>query len=156
MPAVVVRKAAGRGSSRRSSALRNAWRCLAWLSAGAVGTVAWPACSSSTSNEGTGGAGGGAGGGPVSCADAGADCGGCCAAAVGPVTMQFFDTMVQKCACDSTPPTVCAAECGDYCSTQTLSVKCVGCLLGPGGNCVTNQCTAPGCKQVVDCLKTCK
>lgn len=70
--------------------------------------------------------------------------------------MQSFDVMVQKCACDAAPPTVCAVECGGYCSNKTLSVTCVGCLLGLGGNCVKNQCYSPDCQQVVACLETCK
>ncbi len=148
---MVARSSTGRGAPGVSVG-----RCFAVLMAVAVWTLSSPACSSSTTNEAGGGASGAAGAGALSCADAGTDCGACCAAGVGPVTMELFDVMMQKCACDADPPIVCDAECGDYCTNQNLSVKCVGCLLGLGGLCVSNQCYSAGCKQVVACLETCK
>ncbi|MBI3203245.1 MAG: hypothetical protein HYZ29_17025 [Myxococcales bacterium] len=101
---MVADESATRGARPAPRVLRSRDRAFAALLSAAAWALFSPACSSSTANDATGGASGAAGAGAVSCADAGTDCGACCRAGVGPVTMQFFDVMVQKCACDSDPP----------------------------------------------------
>jgi hypothetical protein len=119
---------------------------IALLLGGALGILATPACSSSSTNEEEP---------EPSCTDAGDDCAPCCIGVVGSLAETAYKVQARACVCDEAP-LFCEGPCADLCTSDFVTGACVVCLRTVGATCMNNHCTQDDCKSFQSCLGTCK